>query len=164
MKSVPGEIIMPAVLLRVGNEKIILILKMDAIWDLSGRKKRKPKKPPMKGNENRAREGAGGQTSCRGKQSGPRQNALRCDYRLQLARRAGQYLELHAGGHHDGPEGERVRADGRDHDGGDVGVDHGGSGRHRVGRAPRRRGHDQPCRGRETGTEAELASEGDRNK
>lgn len=65
-----------------------------------------------------------------------------------------QHLELHASGHHDGPEGERVRADGRDHDGGDVGVDHGGPRRHGVRRAARRRGHDQTWRSRRDGQQS----------
>lgn len=38
-----------------------------------------------------------------------------------------KYLELHPGRHHDGSEGERVWADGSDHDGWDVGMDHGSS-------------------------------------
>lgn len=39
-----------------------------------------------------------------------------------------------------------MRADGRDHDSGDVGVDHGGSRRHGVRCAARGRGHDQTWR------------------
>ena len=41
------------------------------------------------------------------------------------------------------PKGERVRADGRDHDGGHGGVDHACSGRHGVGGTSRGRGHNQ---------------------
>lgn len=55
---------------------------------------------------------------------------------------AGSDLQLDARGDHDGPEGQRVGADGRDHDGRHVGVDHGGPGRRRVRRAARRGGHD----------------------
>lgn len=53
-----------------------------------------------------------------------------------------KYLELHAGRHHNGPEGERVWADGRDHDGWNVGVDHGGSCCHSIRCTSRGRGHD----------------------
>ena len=55
-------------------------------------------------------------------------------------------LELHAGGHHDGSEGERVRADGGHHDGWHAGVDHTGAGSHRVRGAARGRADDQTCR------------------
>lgn len=43
--------------------------------------------------------------------------------------------ELHSGRNHDGSKGERVGADGGDHDGRDVGVDHGSSRCGSVGRA-----------------------------
>lgn len=43
-----------------------------------------------------------------------------------------KYLELHSSRYHDGPEGEWVRADGCDHDGWNVGMDHGSSGCHCV--------------------------------
>lgn len=51
-------------------------------------------------------------------------------------------LELHPGWHHDGPEGQRVGADGGNHDGGNIGVDHGGSGGHSISGAAGGRGHD----------------------
>lgn len=54
--------------------------------------------------------------------------------------------ELDPRGHHDGPEGERVGADGGHHDGGDVGVDHGGSGCGCIGCAACGRGHDHTWR------------------
>lgn len=38
-----------------------------------------------------------------------------------------QYLEFHTSGHHDGSKGEGVRANRGDHDGGDVGMNHGRS-------------------------------------
>ena len=53
-------------------------------------------------------------------------------------------LELDPGRDDNGSEGEGVGADGGDHDGRYGGVDHAGPGRHRVGRAPRRGGHNQP--------------------
>ncbi len=53
-------------------------------------------------------------------------------------------LELDPGGDDNGPEGEGVGADGRHHDGRDGGVDHAGSGRHRVRRTSGRSRHDQP--------------------
>lgn len=56
------------------------------------------------------------------------------------------YHELHPSRHHDGPEGQRVRADGSDHDGRHVGVDHGGSRGGGVRSAASGRGHDHPCR------------------
>lgn len=54
-----------------------------------------------------------------------------------------QYLQLHAGGNHDGPKGEGVRADGGDHDGGDVGVNHGSPRCHSVCCTSCRRGNDE---------------------
>lgn len=52
-------------------------------------------------------------------------------------------FELHPGRDDNGPEGEGVGADGRDHNGGDGRMDHAGTGRHGVRRAPRRGRHDQ---------------------
>lgn len=57
-----------------------------------------------------------------------------------------KYLELHAGRHHNGSEGERVWTDGGDHDGGDVGMDHRGPRCHRVRCASCRRRNDHTWR------------------
>ena len=57
---------------------------------------------------------------------------------------AHQDLQLHAGGHNNRAERQRVGTDGRDHDGGHRGVDHAGPGRHSVGRAAGGSGDNQP--------------------
>lgn len=54
-------------------------------------------------------------------------NNSKCTWWMSFFWQVRQYLELHPGRHHDWSEGERVRADGGDHDGWDVGMDHGSS-------------------------------------
>lgn len=53
-------------------------------------------------------------------------------------------LEFHSSRNHDGSEGQGVGADGGDHDGRDVGVDHGGAGRGGVRGAAGGRGDNHP--------------------
>lgn len=54
-----------------------------------------------------------------------------------------RYLEFHASGHHDGPKGEGVRANRGDHDGGDVGMNHGSPCCHSVRSTSCRRRNDE---------------------
>lgn len=54
------------------------------------------------------------------------------DLHQTTAQHHSKYLELDAGRHHNGSEGERVWTDGGDHDGGDIGMDHRSSRCHRI--------------------------------
>ena len=53
------------------------------------------------------------------------------------------YLNFDPCGHYDWSERQGMRADRRDENAGDAGVDHGGPGTHSVGRTARRRGDNQ---------------------
>lgn len=63
------------------------------------------------------------------------------------------HLQLHPGRHHDGPEGERVGADGGEHDGRHRGVDHGGTSSNSICGAARGGGDDETCGGWRVGGE-----------